>query len=275
VVLEDDMNPTNDFMTKTVENRVCVPETSYPWHGNFQGNFAGEIAHCWLNIDADGDTKKWFSMEVGKGYYAVSESYDAAYEFPLSPDNWLISPPLTLAQGCTLSYKVGSANSELNGKEKYSVLVSKTGVNIEQFTALRTETLYPSDFTELLTGALSGYGVKTVNVPLTSYADETIHIAFRHWDCSAQDKLILTGINVNNELSISDINSNANPLVAWVNNDMLTISGITIGDRLELYSVIGKLVYQSVAQSETERVKLNIQGVYLVKSGNRVLKVVY
>lgn len=221
VVLDGDMNPNNDIKTKMIENRVCPPVVNFPWYGEFQGNSAGEIDNCWLNIDADNDTKKWFSHEEKGIYYAISESYDFFYEFELTPDNWLISPPLTLNQACTLSYKVGSANSELNGAEKYSVLISKTGIDLAGFTGVRTETIYPSDFTELLTGDLFGYGVKTVKVPLTSYAGETIHIAFRHWDCTAQAKLILTDINVFNELSVKDINGSSKTLVAWIDHNKL------------------------------------------------------
>ena len=275
VILENDMNPNNDSKTKTVENRVCPPVTNFPWHGEFQGNAAGEIADCWINIDADGDTKKWFSLESNGCYYALSESYDAVYEFPLTPDNWLISPPLTINNVCTLSYKVGSANSEQLGKEKYSVLISKTGIALSDFSSVRTETLYPSDFTELLTGTLLGYGVKTVRVPLASYSGETIHIAFRHWDCTEQDKLILTDIIVFQELAIPEVNGNTKPLVAWSYNDLIYVGGLNIGDSLDVYSVTGQLVYHCIARSETEHVKLTARGVYIVKSGYRAVKAVY
>jgi len=275
VVLENDMNPNNNSITKIVENRVCPPATNLPWYGEFWGNFAGTISDCWFNIDANNDTKKWFSLQDNGTYYALSESYDAEYEFALEPDNWLISPPITLSQVCTLLYKVGGANSEPSGAEKYSVLISKKGLELADFTALRTETLYPTDYTELLTGALSGYGLKTVKVPLTAYSGETVHIAFRHWDCTAQDKLILTDINIFNELAIPEINGNTKTLVAWVYNDLLYVGGLKTGENFEVYSVIGKLVYQNIVHSETERIKLNTRGVYIVKSRERVVKVVY
>jgi hypothetical protein len=275
VVLEDDMNPDNDSKTKIVENRVCPPQTSFPWQGEFQGNSAGEIANCWINIDLDGDTKKWFSLEENGTYYAISESYDAVYDFSLTPDNWLISPPLTLDQDYSLSYKVGSANSYSSGAEKYSTLISKTGINPADFTAVRTETLYPSDYTEFLNGALSGYGVKTVKTPLTSYIGETIHIAFRHWDCTEQDKLILANIKVDKELSITDATDSQDNFVTWIYNNILYVKGLNIGDRLDIYSVIGKLVYQTIVSNEIESITLNARGVYLVRAGHNVVKVVY
>ncbi|MDR2970887.1 MAG: choice-of-anchor J domain-containing protein [Bacteroidales bacterium] len=277
IVLENDMDPSNDSKTKIIENRICPVTTSYPWTGEFQGIEPGEITECWINIDADGDTKKWQSLEANGTYYAISESYDAAYEFPLTPDNWLISSPLKLENRTDyyLSYKVGGANSELSGAEKYSVLISTKGIDPATFTAIRTETLYPSDYTELLSGELAGYGVKTVKAPLSAYNGQTIHIAFRHWDCTAQDMLIITDIGVIQELSINENTNNKDPLVAWVSNDYLFVGGLHIGDSLRVYSVMGQLVYQTVAHSEMVSIKPNARGVYMIQSGNRVAKAVY
>ena len=275
IVLEDDMNLSNNFKTKTVENRVCPAVTSFPWYGEFQGSSADGFDECWLNIDSDGDTKKWFSLQANGKYYAISESHDAVYNFSLTPDNWFITPPLLLNQVCTLSYKVGGANSEHFGAEKYSVLISKIGVNLVGFTALRTETLYPSDYTESLIGVLSNYGVKTVKVPLNSFIGETVHIAFRHWDCTSQDKLIITDINVGKELSVTDVSGDNNPLRACIYNDKLYIYRLNPGDDLNVYAVWGQLVHRSVVHNETENIKLNARGVYIVKSGNRIVKVIF
>ncbi|MCL2289440.1 MAG: choice-of-anchor J domain-containing protein [Bacteroidetes bacterium] len=276
VILANDMDPDNDSKIKTVENRVCPAITDFPWYGTFQGNTAGEIADCWVNIDADGDTRKWRSLEANEKYYAISESYDAYWEFELMPDNWLLTPPLTLEHPYLLSFKVGSANSDEWGAEKYSVLISTTDINPASFTAIHTETLNPADYTELLGGTLSGYGVKTVVLPLDAYTGKTVHIAFRHWDCTAQDLLLLTDIGVAVCVSIPEATTcNANPLVAWVKDDILYIKGLNIGDTWSVYSTIGKLLHQSVANNEVMSVRLNTHGVYFIRSGNRVVKVVY
>jgi hypothetical protein len=55
----------------------------------------------------------------------------------------------------------------------------------------------------------------------------------------------------------------------------LNVGGLNIGDPLEVYSVMGQLLYQSVAHNEKENVILHTRGIYIVKSGNRILKVVY
>jgi hypothetical protein len=275
VVLNGDMDPSNDSKTKTVENRICEVITSFPWAGAFQGVAPNSINDCWINRDADGDTKKWWSLEETGKYYAISESYDAYYEFPLTPDNWLITPPLALSQNCLLTYKVGGANSATNGAENYSVLVSTTNVAPASFTPIHTETLSSYDYTEFLGGSLSGYGVKTVKIPLSSYAGKTVHLAFRHWDCTHQDMLILTDIKVNEMLSVADVAGAQQPLVAWVYNDYLYVKGLQAGDRCNVYSATGQLIFTDVARNEIMSIRLNTRGFYIIQSGNRVVKVVY
>ena len=275
VVLTDDMNPNNNSKTKIVENRVCLPVTNFPWNGDFTGNGSGGISDCWINIDADGDTKKWFSLKTNGEYYAISESYDTGSEYPLSPDNWLITPPLVLQNNCYLTYKIGGANKVENSAEKYSVLVSTKGIDIADFTEERTETLYPSDYTEQLAEELSGYGLKNAKVPLTSYSGKQIHIAFRHWDCTAQDRLVLSDINVLRDLTIKDDQDNEKLLSCWRENDQLFVRGLIIGESVELYTMMGSLLYQNVVDSELMCILLKTRGVYIIKSGERVLKVVY
>ena len=275
VVLAGDMEPGNNSQTKIVENRVCEAVTNFAWYGAFQGNAPGEISDCWINMDEDGDTKKWWSLEETGKFYALSESYDVQYEFPLTPDNWLITPPLVLSRPCTLSYKVGGAISNEQGKEKYSILVSTTNVAPANFTPIHTETLNAYDYTEFLGGALSDYGVKTIKIPLSAYTGKTVHLAFRHWDCTAQNKLIITDIKVDEVLSIPETSGAHNPLVAWVSNDKLYVKGLQAGERWNVYSVTGQLVFTHVAESETGSVPLSTRGFYIVQSGSRGVKVVY
>ena len=66
----------------------------------------------------------------------------------------------------------------------------------------------------------------------------------------------------------------ANPLKAWMRGGLLHIEGITVGETLSIYSVSGALVHQSKPQSEEVDVDLKIQGVYIVRSGGNVVRVV-
>jgi len=67
----------------------------------------------------------------------------------------------------------------------------------------------------------------------------------------------------------------ANPLRAWVRNGLLHVTGITPGETLSIYSQNGTLVYQSVVTSDEADISLKVQGVYIVRNGDRMVRVVF
>ena len=64
-----------------------------------------------------------------------------------------------------------------------------------------------------------------------------------------------------------------NPLKAWIQNGLLHITGITPGETLNVYTVTGAPVYHGIAASSEANVQLSVQGVYIVCSGNNMIKV--
>jgi hypothetical protein len=64
-------------------------------------------------------------------------------------------------------------------------------------------------------------------------------------------------------------------LKAWVQNDRLHISGVTVGELWSAYSISGALVRHGMAGSDEVDVTLPVRGVYIVTSGNTVVKVIY
>ena len=56
-----------------------------------------------------------------------------------------------------------------------------------------------------------------------------------------------------------------NPLKAYIKNDRLFVEGLRVGDHWRIYSVIGTLVYQGIAQSEKINMKLNTRGIYIIQ----------
>ena len=66
-----------------------------------------------------------------------------------------------------------------------------------------------------------------------------------------------------------------NPLHAWVQNGQLHISGLAQGNLLSVYSASGVLVYRNVAESDKAYIVLKTQGIYIVKSGDNTVKVVF
>jgi hypothetical protein len=84
-----------------------------------------------------------------------------------------------------------------------------------------------------------------------------------------------TKIVENSVLSVNEESDDFQRLAAWVEDGNLHVSRLNIGQFLEVYSVIGKAVYWGLIQSEDVSVALGTRGVYIVKSGSRVSKVVY
>ncbi len=120
----------------------------------------------WTAIDNDADGHNW---TVTDGY-VMSESYgdDGAY----APDNWLVSPAITLGSGVfTLSWD--DVNYDGSYPEHYSVYISTTGGTVADFLA--GVQIYDYTFT-------TEQVWETVTYPLEDYAGQTIWIAFRHWD---------------------------------------------------------------------------------------------
>ncbi len=179
--LTDDQNPANDTATITITNTVCDAITSFPW----EENFTDGISACWLNIDNDEDGEAWYTGTLDGNPIVYSESYS---EGALTPDNWLITKQIILDDSYSLLFDVGAANTQYYA-EKYSVLVSTTGTDIEDFTEIHTEILTEMD-------------MKTVGLSLADYEGESIYIAFRHWDCTDQLAFFLDNIRI---LDFTDI----------------------------------------------------------------------
>ena len=67
----------------------------------------------------------------------------------------------------------------------------------------------------------------------------------------------------------------ANPLKAWVQNGLLHVSGLNEGKVWSVYNTSGALIYRGIAYSNTAEIALNVQGVYIVQSGDNTIKVVF
>ena len=63
-------------------------------------------------------------------------------------------------------------------------------------------------------------------------------------------------------------------LQAYVQDRVLYVSGLTAGESLYLYNLVGTLVYQDIAKSDTEKIQLPVRGIYIVTNGKKVLKIV-
>ena len=69
--------------------------------------------------------------------------------------------------------------------------------------------------------------------------------------------------------------SQEKPVIAWIQNSRLHVSGLTKGKPWNVFSLSGVLVYQSVADNDKADISLSAHGVYIVQSEKSVVKVAY
>ncbi len=144
----------------------------------------------WTLIDLDGDGHNWYWHYWGDEYYILSDSWYEPEDQPLTPDNWIITPEIDLGEvaGARLEYYVTPrANGPEFRLERYAVLVSTTGTEPDDFEQIFVETLQPD---------MENWVWILRDLDLTDYAGESIHIAFRHFECTDMYSIALTDIHV-------------------------------------------------------------------------------
>jgi len=143
---------------------------------------------CWTIADADGDGFNWgiggegFNVHGGDRC-AFSASYDNDLGDALHPDNWLISPAINIVDNAQLRYWMRGQDPEW-AEEHYSVYVATTNT-VAGFLAT----------TPVDSGETTDEYVETV-VDLSSYAGQTVYIAFRHHNSTDMYYLNLDDISV-------------------------------------------------------------------------------
>ena len=138
----------------------------------------------WTTIDADGDGYNWQLASVLMSGYSISahggsdmissESYNKATTTALTPDNWLVSPQVTLGGTFSLYACAQDANY---AAEHFGIYVStSSNTNTGSFTKLNEWTLAAK--------TQGSWGQYTVD--LSAYAGQTGYIAVRHFNCTDQ-----------------------------------------------------------------------------------------
>ena len=172
--------------TLSIARESAKSRTVTTW--DFEGTFLN-----WTTIDADGDGNNWMvttdlisSFESGhSGTNALSSQSYASGTGALTPDNWLVSPQVTLGGTFTMWACAQDASWPA---EHFGIFVSTTSnTNTSSFTMLNEWTLVAKG------GAKSGDGPRgsrgmgdwyQFTVDLSAFAGQTGYIAVRHFNCT-------------------------------------------------------------------------------------------
>lgn len=165
--------------------------TSFP----YTPCFGDSLAPGWSTIDADGDGHTWNHLIISGnvapafGCWISSASYMGGAG-ALTPDNWLVSPPIVVNDQLILSWQHRAQNANFFA-EHYAVYVSTTGADTAAF--LSSVPLYETT----LTAADAADWVEH-QVSLAAYMGDTVRVAFRHFGCHDMWHFYIDSITVTN-----------------------------------------------------------------------------
>ncbi|MCR5445388.1 MAG: choice-of-anchor J domain-containing protein [Bacteroidales bacterium] len=168
--------------------------TSFPYTPCFYDS----LAPGWSTIDADGDGHTWNHLIISGnvapafGCWISSASYRGGVG-ALTPDNWLVSPPIVVNDQLILSWQHRAQNANFFA-EHYAVYVSTTGADTAAF--LSSAPLYETT----LTAADAADWVEH-QVSLAAYLGDTVRLAFRHFGCHDMWHFYIDDITVMNPYS--------------------------------------------------------------------------
>ena len=165
-------------------------------------------------INADTDTLDWTIFDLAgspfsfaaQGEVLGSQSWTTA-NGALTPDNWVISPVLDLSNydAATLTFGRASSYAFANLSEKYAVYAVNSSDAAAVGAALASATAL---FTEQITTP-QNWLTKTVD--LSSFAGQAnVYVAFRHFDCTDYELLVVDDIVVSATSSASITENNLN-----------------------------------------------------------------
>lgn len=177
-----------------------LPEPAAPvWLESFDATLSG-----WTYIDSDGDGYGWqvgssdnLSVHSGTGLlYSQSYDFDGG---ALTPDNWAFTPGITLTSGNYLSFWVAPQDPDYS-QEHYAVYITDQAPNASNLTScvkLHEETIDGADAATPVE-TMEGYRHFVVAIP-AQFANKTVYIGFRHFDCSDMFYLNLDDVAIYDE----------------------------------------------------------------------------
>ena len=184
-------------------------------------DFNNDFPTDWTSIDADGDGHEWAIIDMdghgGDGDVCITSQSYTSSDGALDPDNWLITPAVQIPSGGVydLTFWVCAQDASYPN-EHYGLYITTSNdyQDPANYDLIFEETIDANG------GTRTQGAWKMKSYSLASYAGQTIHIAFRHFDC--RDEFYLNLDDVTIDVASTD------PSVT-INTSMIRFSGGTVG----------------------------------------------
>lgn len=145
----------------------------------------------WTEIDKDGDGYNWEFYTNPNSI--TSDSYRGGGVGALTPENYLISPQITIpatAASVNLEFQVAAAD-DTDYKEQYKVIISEDPIT---FDNCRDADVL-QDFTEL-TAVNANKTFTNVSIDMTAYKGQNVYVGIVHGNCTDQYFILVRNFSV-------------------------------------------------------------------------------
>lgn len=236
----------------------------------YEEHFADSMAvadYGFTTIDQDGDGYNWVVDVYESEIYLVSESWIDGVG-ALTPNNYLISPEIDLSgyDSAMVTFYLASATSGDFYAEKYRFVIAE-GTDV---AAVDSGDVI---VTQVLDSTYADANWTEHTYDITQHAGSMINLAWVHFDCTDNYKIMLDSILVY-EPAVSGINSNPAKSVTLYPNpahEYLTVNykGSSTA-KVEVYNIAGQLVknFRNVSNGTTVTVDDLKAGTYILRVRN-------
>jgi M6 family metalloprotease-like protein len=264
-IVESPYRPVTNLKAQVVADEVALTwEPQFLSKTLFEEDFENGIPATWGNVDEDGDGYIWEILTgtaVQSGSKSISSASYDIYNFePLTPDNWLVTPAITLTTNNKLRYYVSAQDAQW-AAENYGVYISTSNAVPGTFTKLFEETMIASPGKPVdnpAPGTFRSSGPQYApgawyerTIDLSDYDGQTVYIAFRHFDCT--DKFFLNLDNVKilepfdtGAITTYNISEGGTPIVTGLTSPQHTLTGVEAGTHTYCVTAL----YDGVIESE-------------------------
>ena len=194
-------------------------------------------------------------VQVGHSGQAGALSESWFWTADVTPNNWLITPQITIQSGDSIEFWV-KPSSTVKPAEHFEVKISTSNTDTIAFTS----TIYAHTFT-----TAEGVGFNRLAFSLSQFSGQNIYVAFIHNKCNGQDMLFLDDVKIWRSTNSGITDDNSENIYSFSNNILIFNNMQKIKD-YKIYDISGKLISSNQMQGLRNSFDMNClqKGLYIL-----------